>query len=229
MRIGHSLALAALLSLVTADWARADVQIAIRDGRVTLNATSATVREILAAWAKAGQTKIVNAERVAGAPVDLQLQDVPEEQALEIILRSVSGYLAAPRADTIENASRFDRIFVMPTSTPPPTVPAPQPAFPQPQLSPAAQPQLPAGDDDDDDPAPGAVPNPRGPLFTFPPPGIAPQAGTPPPPATPVNGQVPGQVPGRAPAGATVPGMIVQPPQQPGQGQPGVPPAQREP
>jgi len=224
MRICHLLALAALLSLVAADSARADVQIAIRDGRVTLNATGATVREILAAWAKAGQTKILNAERVSGAPVNLQLQDVPEEQALKIILRSVSGYLAAPRATTIANASRFDRIFVMPTSTPPLTLPAPQPAFPQPQVNPAARPQQP-GNDDDDQPAPGAVPNPRGPLFTFPPPGIAPQGGTPPPAATPATGQAPG----RGPVGVAVPGMIVQPPQQPGQGQPEVPPAQREP
>ena len=108
----------------------------MQDGRVTLNAAGATVREILAAWAKVGQTRIVNAERVSGGPVTLHLQDLPEEQALEIILRSVSGYLAAPRANAIANASRYDRIFVMPTSTPPRTAPAPapQPAFPQPRV-----------------------------------------------------------------------------------------------
>ncbi len=61
MRIHHILTLAATLSLAPAASARADVQIAMRDGRVTLDAAGATVREILAAWAKVGQTRIVNA------------------------------------------------------------------------------------------------------------------------------------------------------------------------
>jgi hypothetical protein len=46
--------------------------------------------------------------------------DVPERQALETILRSVSGYLAAPRTATITTASRFDRILILPTSAAPP-------------------------------------------------------------------------------------------------------------
>lgn len=224
MRIHHRLALAALLSLVWADTARADVQIAIRDGRVTLNATGATVREILAAWAKAGQTTILNAERVVGGPISLQLQDMPEEQALEIILRSVSGYLAAPRADTIANASRFDRIFVMPTSIPPRTAPSPQPGIPQPQFNPAAQLRPPVTFDEDDDDPP--TPNPRGPLFTFPPPGSPPLGVVPPGGAPPATGQ-----PRRGPVGVPVPGMIVEPPPpQPGQpGIPVMPPGSREP
>ena len=225
MRIYPAL-LAVLLALGAADSARADVQIAIRDGRVTLNATGATVREILAAWAKAGQTKILNAERIPGVPVNLQLQDVPEEQALEVILRSVSGYLAAPRAATVANASRFDRIFVMPTSTPPPTLPAPRPALPRPQINPAVQPPQPPDDDgDDDEPTPGAVPSPRGPLFTFPAPGMTPAAGIPPSAATPASGRTPGRVP----VGVAIPGMIVEPPQQPRQGQPEAPSPQQEP
>jgi hypothetical protein len=56
MRIHQVLTLAAALSLAPVAPARADVQIAMRDGRVTLNASGATVREILAAWAKVGQT-----------------------------------------------------------------------------------------------------------------------------------------------------------------------------
>ena len=39
----------------------------------------------------------------------------PRMQALDLLLRSVSGYLAAPRPTMIANASRFDRIVVMPT------------------------------------------------------------------------------------------------------------------
>jgi hypothetical protein len=223
MRIYYVLMLAASLSLAPVASARADVQIAMRDGRVTLNAAGATVREILAAWAKVGQTRIVNAERVSGGPVTLHLQDMPEEQALEIILRSVSGYLAAPRANAIANASRYDRIFVMPTSTPPRTAPAPQPAFSQPQFNPTTQQPPPfSGDDDDPTPNPTIPPGQRGPLFTFPQPGVTPPTvGTVPPGMPPPVRQ--GPPPARGPSGVAVPGMIVEP-QPPGQ--PGIPPTQ---
>jgi hypothetical protein len=226
MRIHHVLTFAAALSLAPGASARADVQIAMLEGRVTLDAAGATVREILAAWAKVGQTRIVNAERVSGGPVTLHLQDIPEEQALEIILRSVSGYLAAPRANAIANASRYDRIFVMPTSTPPRTAPTPQPAFAQPQFNPTIQ-QQPPFNADDDDPIPNPnMPQPgqRGPLFTFPQPGVMPQPvgvgppGMPPPPVR------QGAPPARGgPNGVAVPGMIVEP-QPPAQ--PGMPPPQ---
>jgi hypothetical protein len=39
----------------------AEVQLSIQDGRVKLVARDATVREILAEWARVGQTKIINA------------------------------------------------------------------------------------------------------------------------------------------------------------------------
>ena len=42
--------------------------VTMKDGRVTLAANGATVREILAEWARVGQTRIVNGERVTGAP-----------------------------------------------------------------------------------------------------------------------------------------------------------------
>jgi hypothetical protein len=222
MRIHHILTLAAALSLAPVASARADVQIAMRDGRVTLDASGVTVREILAAWAKVGQTRIVNAERVNGGPVTLHFQDIPEEQALEIILRSVSGYLAAPRATAIANASRYDRIFVMPTSTPPRAAPTPPPpAFPQQQFNPAMQQQPPFNTDDDDPTVNPPPPGQRGPLFTFPQPGVVPQpVGTVPPgmPPPPVR-----QGPPPVRGGVPVPGMIAEP-QQPVQ--PGTPPPQ---
>src|ERR1700730_5524362 len=64
------LTLTASLTVVTQ--AHAEVHLTIRDGRVTLNAAGATVHDILAEWAKIGQTKIVNAERIAGGPLTLQ-------------------------------------------------------------------------------------------------------------------------------------------------------------
>src|SRR5471030_3310466 len=101
--------------LLAVSTASADVQLTMKDGRVSLVAKDATVRQILIEWARVGHTKIVNVERVPGGPVTLQLIDVPEAQALEVLLRSLSGYITAPRAVEAANLSQFDRIILMPT------------------------------------------------------------------------------------------------------------------
>ncbi len=90
-----------------------DVKLQVKNGRVTLQARDATVREILAEWARVGKVTVVNAEKVMGAPLTLDLQDVPEAQALNVVLRSVSGYMAAARLEPASTASIYDRIVVM--------------------------------------------------------------------------------------------------------------------
>src|SRR5206468_12423678 len=170
--MGKSLSGAIVLSLLTASVSSADVQLQLHDGRVSIVAKDATVRQILTEWARVGQTKVVNVERIPGGPLTLELSDIPEAQALDVLLRSVSGYMAAPRETAVANLSVFDRIIVMPT------VAAPRPAaasstqpasvFQQPQFTPAAPPP---DDDADESPAPNVqIPNqPRGPVFNFPP------------------------------------------------------------
>src|SRR6476619_1427577 len=101
--------------LAAASTASADVSLTMQNGRVSLVAKDATLRQILTEWARVGQTKIVNVERVPGGPVTLDLTDMPEAQALEIVLRSLSGYITAPRPVDVANLSHFDRIIVMPT------------------------------------------------------------------------------------------------------------------
>ena len=110
------LLIAGLLACGASARASADVQLAIKDGQVTLIAKDATVRQILAEWARIGQTRIINAERIPGGPVTLELVNVPEREALEVVLRGVSGYLAAQRASSGANSSMFERIIIMPTS-----------------------------------------------------------------------------------------------------------------
>jgi hypothetical protein len=220
--------------------ARAEVQLRMQNGQVSLSATDATAREILAEWARIGQTKIVNGERVPGGPMTVVLNGVPEEDALEIILRSAAGYVTAPRPVQIANASRFDRILVMPTTSPTRGSVAPAPVMPQPQTPPQFQePNFPPGvaeppgvnddDADDEEPAPEVVmPNPRGPIFNaFPQPqgspaepGSAP-AGMPGAfPQAPAGTYPPAQ--GQPPVGVAVPGMVAPAPAQPRQ--PGAPP-----
>ena len=120
-------AAAVLLVCWTATPARAQVNLRFHDGLVTLTAQNAPLRAILAEWARQGGATIVNGERVTGPPLTLELSSVPERQALEILLRSVSGYMLAPRTASTPGASVFDRIMILPTSTAPRNVPGPQP------------------------------------------------------------------------------------------------------
>jgi hypothetical protein len=161
--------------------AAAEVRVTMHDGLVTIVAKDATIRQIIAEWARVGEAKVVNAERIPGGPVTLELVNVPETQALDTLLRSAAGYLAAPRAELASNLSRFDRIVVMATSAAPRTQSpvAQAPAFAQPQFPPPVE-------DDQDVPNPNVqMPNPtqngRGPVFgRFPQPQVInPQTGVP--------------------------------------------------
>jgi hypothetical protein len=95
-----------------------ELQLTIANGRVTLVADSVPLRTILSEWARIGQTKIVNAEKLTGAPLTLRLHEVPEAQALDIVLRSASGYLAAPRPAGNAGASQYDRVVILASSRP---------------------------------------------------------------------------------------------------------------
>jgi hypothetical protein len=246
-----SLLFGAGIVLLAAGQASADVQLSMQNGRVSIVAKDATVRQILTEWARVGQTKIVNVERVPGGPVTLELKNVTEAQALEVLLRTLSGYITAPRQTDATNLSQFDRIIIMPTvasARPASASAAPPPVFQQP--TPQFTQQQPLVDDDADDerpaqnvamppnvPQPNVVmpPNPqmnRAPVFNQTPPQAtttAPQGTYPgmPPTGLPQQTQQPAQqiAPTSPFGGVAVPGMIVAPPQQPGQ-QPGVQPGQ---
>ena len=106
-----------LFAYAAAPAAAAGLQLSIRDGRVTLDAQDVTVRQILTEWARVGKTRIVNAERVAGGPITLKLENVPEKQALDTVLRTVPGYMAVPRPSLVADASIYDSILLMPTTS----------------------------------------------------------------------------------------------------------------
>ena len=106
------------LAVASPVWAQS-LSLEIRDGLVTLAATNVPVRQVLAEWANVGGTHVVGAERVAGAPLTLRLEGVPEAKALDIVLRGAAGYMAAARAVPGVGRSIYDRILVLATSTPP--------------------------------------------------------------------------------------------------------------
>ena len=139
-----------LLCAVPAAAQQPSVTLRFQEGLVTLRANNAPVRTILAEWARLGGATILNGDRVAGPTVTLELTDVPERQALDIVLRGVAGYMLAPRRDVSAAASTFDRILILPTSVaprnppPPPAAAAPaRPVLPRPGLV-QRQPVVPA-------------------------------------------------------------------------------------
>lgn len=136
------------------------MKLEIHEGRVTLEAQNVPVRQILAEWARVGGANVVNGEKVVGAPVTLQLTDVPEREALDAILRGVSGYMLAMRPEGAHGVSAFDRIMILPTSAAPRSAPAPAitgfPSRPFPQPAPSnVEEQIaafePDGDEEDND------------------------------------------------------------------------------
>lgn len=121
--MARSTLLLILLTLSVRPAAAAEVRLEIAGGFVTLTAVDAPLRQILAEWERVGGTRIVNAERVPGPPVTLQLQRVPEQQALAVLLRSAAGYLAAPRRSAAQGASQYESVMILATSTAPAAAP----------------------------------------------------------------------------------------------------------
>jgi hypothetical protein len=230
----HIILTIALSALAAAPAAAQQLTLEFNGGLVSIDATGVPVRTILNEWAKRGGTKVIGGERVSGAPLTVKLIDVPEAKALEVVLRSVAGYMAAPRS-TGQGASVYDRILVMATSS----APAPGPARPAP-ANPNAMagtqrfvpPQRQVEDEDreeeEEDPNP---PNP--PVFTFPgAPNAQPGQFVPPQPGqmqpmivNPQNGAqtitispaAPGGYPVAAPPGGAPGSINVPPAPQPGQ------------
>jgi len=221
--------------------AQAPLQLEIRGGLVTLHAQNVPVRTILSEWSRLGGAKIIGGDRVAGSPLTLDLEGVPERQALDIILRGVSGYMLAAREAGATGASMYDRIMILPTSAAPRNPPPATAAIPVFQGGPAGmvrpivrQPEPDEQDSDvNDGPInpvidgvplgrPGAMPRPPGmpvaaPVF-IPPVTINPDDDQPP--------QLPQQPPGAAvptpanpfglPPGSSMrPGVITPVPQAP--------------
>lgn len=196
---------AALLILLGASSASAQVlSLEFHDGRVRLIAENVPVSRILSEWARLGGTRIVNGERVPGAPVTLQIVDVPERQALETILRSAAGYMVLARQTaTPAGASSFDKILVLPTTSRAPAaaaVPSPPPPQFQNRLEPEPEPDVEIDDPQGSPEAPprGAFPRGRLPGVNVPAPSEGPDDDEPgqeaPPPPAPGNpfGVVPG-------------------------------------
>ncbi len=163
--------------------AAGDLKLTLSNGRATLIAQDVPLRQILDEWARVGKTTIVNGDRLNGPPLTLQLIDRPEREVLDLLLKTASGYIAAPRNGSLAEASSFERVMILPVSRGPVGVVANTPTpF---NNRPVTMQQMPMQMPDDDNPN---VDQPQ-----VMPPGVA-------------TSPVPGGIPTAVPA-ATVPGI----------------------
>ncbi len=230
MRSPITILVTSLALVASAHAAGGPVELTIHDGRVWLVARDATISQILEEWARVGQTTITNADRVPGGRVTLELPGVPERQALDLLLRSASGFVATTRAAFVASAaplSEFERIVIVGASQTPAAsvaaqeMPTPNPAPPRPAMTQPIAPGVqrilgsdgrPVADDQEDAPTRATQPPPASmpPGFAAPPQTATPNPSAPSAPA--------GTAPQTAP-GVPVPGMIWAPPKPPEQPQ----------
>jgi hypothetical protein len=99
-----------------------NVQITMVGGRVSIIANQAPLADIMKEWARVGGTTIVNAEKISGVPLTFELTDKTEREALDILMRPVSGYMGVMRSipdDGVALAvppgiSQYARIIILP-------------------------------------------------------------------------------------------------------------------
>jgi hypothetical protein len=180
------------------------------DGTVTLSAQNVSIREILAEWQRQCGCYVVNADRMAGAPVTVPLlfEHMPQARVLESLLRPAAGYVLTPRRAGSASPSNYEVIYILATSgvAPPPAPLASASPF---SSRPAAVPIATAGSPDDEIPPVTPVrPDNRAPA---PPPAPAPAAR----PNSPGVSIIPIVPIGGAPTNAPAPGTSTPPPARP--------------
>ena len=187
--------LAAMACGLSAPAFAGDLKLSMQNGRVTIIAVDVPLRQILQEWARVGQTKIVNADKLSGPAMTLQLVDAPERDALDILLRSASGYIAAPRPVQVAGAAIYDRVTIMATSRAPAVTASNTPPPPPPTFQRPPQPV-----DDSDEPINVSMPPPPQNQVVTPFPGVPQQ-----PPINPNLQQPNQQMPMTAPRPGVLP------------------------
>jgi hypothetical protein len=211
LRAFSTIALAAAAVVATSSTTYADphVSVSMHDGRVSIEATDAPLAQILNEWTRAGGPRFVNAANLSATPTTIQLANVPEKEALAILLRPASGFLAVARTGAAANLSLYDRVLIMP-GAPLPT--SAMPTRPSPLPLPAAAARMPNPVGAVIDANGQAMPDDQQPMPFTPRPQPQPQSQQ--PVTTPTQpSPVPLPSPGApTPSGASTPGIIIQPP-----------------
>ena len=125
MRVGAVL-LVAVFCAAFAPPVSADVRVSFANGRVTVIAENATVREILQEWARVGGSTFVDADKIPALErLTIRLENQTELDAIDVLLRSVAGYMVTPADADSTVVSSVARVFILPTSKPVAYIPPP--------------------------------------------------------------------------------------------------------
>ena len=139
---------AALALGLTAPAVAGDLKLTIENGRVTIDRAGRAAPADPSGMGRGSATRKSSTPRNSSArPSPSSSSTCPERQALDTLLRSTAGYLAAPRTVGVTGASVYDRIMILPTSRPPAAVASAAPPAFQPRQPPPLEPA-----DDDDEP-----------------------------------------------------------------------------
>jgi len=97
------------------DGAAPGLRLTFNDGHVSVAAHGVSVQQVLKEWERVGRTQVVHAEAAPATIIDIELQDVTEEEALDVLLRSSVGFLAIAAQAPGELTSHFERILIVPS------------------------------------------------------------------------------------------------------------------
>ena len=114
------------------------VQLRFEDGgTVTLSATGATIREVLAEWTRKGGTVFVGAERLPATPLTLQYDHRPEAEVAASLLRNAAGFVIGPRREGASSASSIEIVVILAASTASAANNPPPPLYPNGETAPS--------------------------------------------------------------------------------------------
>jgi len=120
--------------------AAARLQITFADGHVSLSAHGVTVQQVLQEWERVGRTQVDHPEAVPAKLLDIDLNNVLEEEALGVLLRSAGGFMVMPAPAPSQTTSHFGRIVIVPPGAPTREVGREAATQSPPSYFPAAQP-----------------------------------------------------------------------------------------
>jgi len=88
-------------------------------GAVWLRSRQVSLRDIMAEWARQCGCRVINAERLSDAPIEvpLEFRGAPQATVLEALLRQIPGYVLTPRRSAANGPSHFETIYVVAQST----------------------------------------------------------------------------------------------------------------
>jgi glycosyltransferase involved in cell wall biosynthesis len=89
------------------------LQLAFNDGRLSLVASGVTVQQVLQEWTRVGHTQVDHMEAAPAGVLDIELKDVSEEEALDVLLRQTGGFIARAAPAPSPTASHLDRILIV--------------------------------------------------------------------------------------------------------------------